>query len=137
MPLVVFTGSFASTRDREALAAAAERSAVEIHPFGPEFVAALAGCALSVSRAGYNTCTALLRARTRAVLAPDPIMSDQRFRADRFAELGLARMVEGDPPPVNDLVTAIRAALDGPPPLHDFNLRGADGAEGCITSTKP
>lgn len=124
MDLVVFTGSFAPPADRAALAAAAGRSAMRIHPFGPEFAAALAGSALSISRAGYNTCAALLRSRTRAVLAPDPVMSDQTYRAQRFAELGLTRMVEGDPPAVEALVAAIGAALTGPAPRHELALDG-------------
>ena len=58
------------------------------------------------------------------MLAPDPIMSDQQYRAARFGELGLARIVEGDPPTVDSLVTAIGTALDAPAPAHDFNLDG-------------
>jgi predicted glycosyltransferase len=123
MRLVVFAGSFAPNSDLAALATAA-RGPIDVRRFGPEFAAALAGSALSISRAGYNTCAAILRSRTRTVLAPDPVMSDQEYRAARFAELGLARVVEDDPPAVDALETAIRAALDGPEPRHDFDLEG-------------
>jgi predicted glycosyltransferase len=130
MQLVVFTGTFARASDLEALAE--ERGPIRIRPFGPEFAAALAGSALSISRAGYNTCAALLRSRTRAVLAPDPAMSDQESRAQRFAQLGLAQIVDGDPPAVDVLAAAIRAALAGPPPRHDFDLEGIAHAEALI-----
>ncbi|MBX3024932.1 hypothetical protein KF840_08470 [bacterium] len=108
---------------------------VRVRPFGPEFEAVLAAATLSISRAGYNTCAALLRARTRAVLAPDPIMSEQTFRARRCADLGLAHVVEGDAPSREMLVAAMRAAIDGPPPRHDFALDGAIESETRIAAT--
>jgi predicted glycosyltransferase len=122
--LVVFAGAFVAPADLQALEAAAERAPIQIRRFGPEFDALLDGGALSVGRAGYNTCAALLRSRTRAVLAPDPVMSDQERRARRFADLGLARIVEGDPPGAEALGAAMRAALAGPPPRHDLDLDG-------------
>jgi predicted glycosyltransferase len=133
-PLVVFPGSSASAGERDALAAAGRGGMVRIRPFGPEFEAALEASTLSVSRAGYNTCAALLRARTRSVLAPDPIMSDQTFRARRFADLGLAQIVEGNPPPVEAIAAAMRAALDGPPPRHDLALDGVSESEAHIAA---
>ncbi len=124
MQLVVFPGAFTSDSDFEALAAAAERGPFDIRRFGPEFASALDGGALSISRAGYNTCVALLRARARAVLAPDPVMSDQGFRARRFAALALAQVVEGDPPDVASVMVAMRRALAGPAPQHRFDIDG-------------
>lgn len=123
LPLVVFAGSFATGAELERLAAAA-RGPIRLRRFAPDFATALGGSALSISRAGYNTCAALLRARAPAVLVPDPTMSDQTYRARRFAALGLARTVEGDPPAVDALVTAMRGALSGPPPRHAFDLEG-------------
>ncbi len=132
MRLLVFAGSFASRSDIDALAAV-ERGPVHIRRFGPGFAAALGASALSISRAGYNTCAALLRSRTRAVLVPDPVMSDQVYRARRFAELGLARIVEGEPPAVDALVTAMRGALTGPEPWHDLDLDGVANTGALIT----
>lgn len=123
MPLVVFAGGFATRADLDGLAAV-ERGPIRLRRFGPGFAAALAGSALSISRAGYNTCAALLRTPTRAVLVPDPAMSDQSYRARRFAQLGLAQIAEGDPPAVDALVAAMRAALAGPPPRHALDLDG-------------
>jgi predicted glycosyltransferase len=131
-PLLVFPGGSASADECEALAAAAGN--VRVRPFGPEFGAVLEAATLSISRAGYNTCAALLRSRTRAVLVPDPAMSDQTFRARRFADLGLAQTVEGDPPPVEALAAAMRAALAGPPPRHDLDLDGAARSEASIAA---
>ena len=133
MPLIVFAGSFATRADLDRLAAV-ERGPVRIRRFGPGFAAALGGSALSISRAGYNTCAALLRARPRAVLVPDPVMSDQTYRARRFAQLGLAQIVEGDPPAVDALVTAMRAALAGPAPQHSFDLDGVANTGAAIAA---
>ncbi|MBX3025480.1 hypothetical protein KF840_11305 [bacterium] len=133
MPLLVFAGGFATPADLARLAAV-EREPIRLRGFGPEFAAALAGSPLSISRAGYNTCAALLRARTRAVLVPDPAMSDQTYRARRFAQLGLAQVVEGDPPAVDALAAAMRAALAAPPPRHAFDLDGVAHTETAIAA---
>jgi predicted glycosyltransferase len=124
MRLVVFAGGFATASDLAALDVAAAGGPVHVRRFAAEFPTLLRGSALSISRAGYNTCVALLRSRTPAVLAPDPVMSDQEYRAQRFARLGLASVVEGDPPAEEALAAAIRSALASPPARHDFDLDG-------------
>jgi predicted glycosyltransferase len=97
---------------------------VRIEPFAADFQARLAGSALSVSQAGYNTCVELLAARVPAVLVPNPRMSDQRIRAERLARHGLAEVVDGDPPAVEALAQAMGRALGSPPPVHRFDLGG-------------
>lgn len=124
MRLVVFPAAFASGGDLETLAAAAERGPFQLRRFGPEFNQLLGPSALSISRAGYNTCAALLGARVCTVLSPDPTMPDQQFRARRLAQLGLATCVDGNPPDIAALMAAIRTALAGSPPPHGFAVDG-------------
>jgi predicted glycosyltransferase len=124
MHLIVFPSAAADASELEALETLAGDGPFRIRRFGPEFERCLHASALSISRAGYNTCAALLRSRTRAVLAPDPVMSDQEFRAKRFVELGLATVVEGSPPDVGALMSAIQTTLTSAPPRHGFAIDG-------------
>lgn len=124
MELIVFPGAFAERDDVDALTVAARHGRFRIQPFGPEFGTLLPHAALSISRAGYNTCAALLRAQTPAVLVPDPAMSDQGFRARRLAERGLAQVVAGEPLDAEALMAAMRSAVAHRPPRHDFDLAG-------------
>ena len=89
--------------------------------FGP----ALAGSALSISRAGYNTSVEVLMAGVPAVVAPDATMSDQGARARRLASLGLVTLVEGDPPHPDDVAAAIARAMAMPRPGARVDLDGA------------
>ncbi|MEM8886278.1 MAG: glycosyltransferase, partial [Planctomycetota bacterium] len=91
-------------------------------PFVADFVDRLAGASLSISQAGYNTCTNILETRTPAVLAPHPLMPDQQVRARRFAELGLAQHVDAETVDVDGLHEAAARARA---PRHDFDLDGA------------
>jgi predicted glycosyltransferase len=87
---------------------------VAVHPFSTRFEAWLDGATVSVSRAGYNTCAALLRSPAAAVLVPDPSLSDQTRRAQLFGAAGVAIPVEssGAAPPVEALAAAMATALD-------------------------
>ena len=124
MRLKVFASAAANDDELATLAAAAEGGPFQIRPFGAEFERVLHDSAFSISRAGYNTCAALLRARTRAVLVPDPVMSDQAFRARRLAQLGLATVVEGDPPDVQALMAAVEATVARARPRHELAVDG-------------
>ena len=99
---------------------------VTVHPFSESFTAFLHTAALSISRAGYNTSTALLRSRVPAVVVPSTRVSDQSFRAQRFADAGLAVVVSGHHDADPDvLARAIEAAIDRPRPMHTLDLDGA------------
>lgn len=113
----VFAGLFVSPAELAALECEAARLGdVTVVPFAGDFPAWLEGAALSVSRAGYNTCARLLSSRTGvpAVLVPNPQMSDQVQRASVMAKLGWAAMVLGDPPEVTALARQIRATYGAP-----------------------
>ncbi|MGH7894392.1 MAG: glycosyltransferase family protein [Candidatus Binatia bacterium] len=124
MCLLVFPDPFAGAAETEALRAAARDERVRLCGFTPEFAHWLEGSALSISRGGYNTSVQLLRSRVAAVVVPDPRMSDQGPRARRLAELGLATVVEGDPPPADAVAAAIAQALAEPPRRHGLDLGG-------------
>jgi predicted glycosyltransferase len=121
MRLVIFAGLSGEGAD---LDARGEGSTVVL-PFSPEFPSRLRRSALSISRAGYNTCADLLAARVvPAVLVPHPRMSDQGVRAERMRAHGLATLAPGDPPAPDALMEAIRQALAAGPAAHRFALGG-------------
>jgi len=122
MCLVVFAGPSLAERDLDALR---QRSAIVLS-FSPEFPAWLRRSALSVSRAGYNTCADLLNARVPAVLVPHPRMSDQGLRAERMRAHGLAAVIMGDPPDVEAFIEAIRTVSAERPAPHSFALCGVE-----------
>ena len=99
---------------------------VMLRPFGADFLPLLQAAALSVSCAGYNTCANILETRCRAVLVPDPEMSDQTIRAALLAARHVAVVV---PPAGLDgtkLAAAMLKCLAASPPGHDIALDGAE-----------
>jgi predicted glycosyltransferase len=78
-----------------------------------DFGELLAGCALSVSQAGYNTVCDILRTGCRSVLIPyaDLGETEQTFRAARMRQAGLAQMVKEDDLSPAALAAAIDAAM--------------------------
>ena len=124
MQLLVFPSPFPGADEVEALRAATRGGPFQLRTFSPDFTTWLAGSALSISRAGYNTSSQILKVGARSVLVPDPDRSDQGPRAMRLAELGLATVVEGRPARVEDIAAAIETALTRPPARHEFDLDG-------------
>jgi predicted glycosyltransferase len=128
--LVAFCPLRSSDADISALRRLALDSSVRVEPFSCDFLPWLAEADLSISRAGYNTCANLLETRRRALLIPDPAMSDQPFRARRFDERGLAEVLD-DPGPER-CAEAILRALARPEPDHDFALDGAERTRALV-----
>jgi len=123
--LRVYCGLFWSDDEIEKLRERAADGRCFVFPFTGDFLRQVENADLSISRAGYNTCTNLLEARCRALLLPDSRMSDQQFRAQRFAAHGLAEVVSGEEPSVAELAEAIDTALRRERPRHGFDLDGA------------
>lgn len=76
----------------------------------PNLPELMAGAALSISQAGYNTLLELLAARTRAVVVPyeGGVETEQRLRADLLADAGALEVV-----PENGLdADTLGAAMD-------------------------
>jgi predicted glycosyltransferase len=126
MPLVVFPGPFLGAPEREALQRATKEGPFQLRAFTPDFDRWLAGSALSISRAGYNTSVRILSGQIRSVLVPDPDMSDQDPRARRFAERGLATVVAGAVPTVEAIAGAIEVASTREPKPHGLDLGGVE-----------
>lgn len=96
--------------------------------FRGDFGALLAAARLSVSQAGYNTVSDVLRAGCRSVLVPFAAggETEQSFRAARLAELGLATVLPEDNLSGWTLAGAVDAALAGPwSGEHPLALDGA------------
>jgi predicted glycosyltransferase len=99
---------------------------IRLEPFSGEFLRWMADADVSISQAGYNTCTNVLETRVRAILVPNPATLDQVIRARRMAELGLARTLEAPDLDSDRLATAILDTLAGPRPVHTLDLQGAE-----------
>ena len=129
MSLHVFAPAHAQPHELTTIAASASASAGErvvVHPFSDSFGAWLEGAALSISRSGYNTATAILRSRVPAVLVPDPSVSDQPPRAAMLQAANLAVFVDdGDVPDVAALRDAMLRAVARGRPNVELDLDGA------------
>lgn len=123
--MVVFAGAFMSDPDRELAGATCETHGAELRPFSRDFAAWLAAADLSISRGGYNTVVALLAARTRALVFPGAEVTDQAFRTERLAALGLIGTCAEARLDGVALAGMIRDSLGRPRPLHDIDLGGA------------
>ena len=93
-----------------------------------DFPHLLARCRASISQAGYNTVTDIIRAGARAVLVPyaEAREREQTVRAEVLAERGLAVALSPERLTPENLAAAVDAAADLPgrraPPI---NLEGA------------
>jgi predicted glycosyltransferase len=130
--LIVFLPlyGYESAKNAERLSAGPAGDSVRIMSFTPSFLDWLHRADLSVSHAGYNTCTELLLTRTPAILVPDPRMSDQCPRARILASRGLAQTLDLRDLTSQRLADAIVAGLSrrmdaGSSPHGDVNLDGA------------
>jgi len=130
--LTLFTGLFFPSEATAALRTEAEETAVRVEPFSTDFVAALAGADVSVSRAGYNTCANVLESAVRCVLVPSTARSDQGLRAARLARVGLARVLDADPPAPDAIAEAVLAAAEDARLRPDVDLDGATRAAAVI-----
>jgi predicted glycosyltransferase len=104
------------------------RPAVVVEAYRPDLGAHLAGAALSVSQAGYNTVLDLVAHRVRAVVVPYEGSGDEQpLRAGLLAARGLLEIVpEAELTPAR-LAAAMDAALARPgfpAPVH-LDLNGA------------
>jgi predicted glycosyltransferase len=114
-PWRIVTGPYLSEAERRALEAEARRlpqagrPAVVVEGHRPALGAHLAGAALSVSQAGYNTVLDLLAHRVRALVVPYEASGDEQpLRARLFGERGLLAIL-----PETELTPArLAAAMD-------------------------
>ena len=131
MPLLVFPGPVGEA-DHAALQRAIGDGPGRLFGFSPDFPAWLASSALSISRAGYNTCGQILAAGTRSILVPNPENADQAPRARRLAKLGLATVVEREPLDAEAIASAVVTALAAPPGRHTLDLEGVPATRAML-----
>jgi predicted glycosyltransferase len=100
-------------------------SNIRLMSFTPEFIHYMKAADISISQAGYNTCTNILETRTRSILVPDAKMSDQLPRAELMSKYGMATMIHPGELSVDNLVYSITELLQSPRPEHNIALDGA------------
>ena len=103
-------------------------SGVEVERNRRDFPHLLARCRASISQAGYNTVTDIIRAGARAVLVPyaEAREREQTVRAEVLAERGLAVALSPDRLTPESLAAALDAAADLPDlPARPIDLQGA------------
>jgi predicted glycosyltransferase len=130
--LVICSGLASPPGSLRALAAAEGADSIVVQPFSPDYLAWLGTAQLSVSCAGYNTCANLLQLRCRALLVPDPQMSDQPERARILAARGITCMIDPRQLDARVLANAIRTTLAMSPAPHDIALNGAERTRAII-----
>jgi predicted glycosyltransferase len=100
---------------------------------------------LVVSMGGYNTMIEVAGLGKRALVAPRPGSGEQAQRANRFAALGLVRLLDPSTLTARLLATAIQDALSSPAPTFRLDLGGLDvvgealakAVQACPQSTAP
>jgi predicted glycosyltransferase/peptidoglycan/xylan/chitin deacetylase (PgdA/CDA1 family) len=112
--------------ERFAALAQAAPSHVIVERARPDFPALLAGAAMSVSQAGYNTMIDLARAGVPAVVVPfeEGSEAEQRLRAERFAAAGKVTMLPAADCTGETLAVAVSAALAGQRPFPGYLATG-------------
>lgn len=109
----------------EAADGAAAGTDITSIPFSAHYLAWLGAADLSVSHAGYNTCANLLATWARAIVVPNPRMSDQAARAAMLQSLGVATVLPAAGLTPAALADALYAGLERPRPAHALRLDGA------------
>ena len=116
----------------EGFAASTLNNTILWRPFSADFLAWMRQAELAIVCAGYNTCANLLETRCRALLVPNPAMSDQRFRAQLLGDSGLAFALDSANLTAVNMTRAILQALESPKPSHDISLDGARRAAAFV-----
>lgn len=103
----------------------------------PDFPALLAGCAVSLSQAGYNTVLDLVMARRPAIVVPFDAGSEteQAIRAEAMEQAGLARclrLLGADAVTPVGLVAAVASSIGRAPPASKLAVDGARHAAAIL-----
>jgi predicted glycosyltransferase len=122
---LVVTGPLMARRKRDQLRNEARCDHLSFIEFTPDLVSYLAAADLVVSMAGYNAVCEMLSLGVRSLLIPRvrPRL-EQRLRAERLAERGLARVLLPQALSPERLATEIKATLDSPPPQVVLDMDG-------------
>ena len=134
--MVIFTGPFMPQTQYDALERLCKGGPFHIDRFTSHFLQWMQMADLSISRAGYNTCMNILETRTRAILIPGTLVSDQKFRAKRMATLGLAECIVSGRLNPFCLAESIQRGLSKEPLNHNISLNGAEETRRYLGSFK-
>ena len=93
--LHVFTCPFMNDETFDRLQARGDGN-VRVSRFTSDFLSYLAAADLSVSMAGYNTCMNIMAAQVPALVWPFSENREQRYRAERLAQLGALEILSDD-----------------------------------------
>lgn len=120
-PLVasyVVVGPLLPDEDRgEINALASECANLQLTEFDPDFPSAVAAADVVVCMGGYNSVIEAIYFQKRPIIVPRlPGPEEQVLRAEGFARLGLARVVDPATLSPETLWSAIRVELRAPPP---------------------
>lgn len=100
----------------------------------PDFRARLAGAAVSISQAGYNTLVEAVAAGTPTLAVPFETdrEKEQRMRAEKFAARGWIKMMPENLLNAHDLATAIDGLAGTAPPRAAIDLDGGAGSVAAL-----
>lgn len=124
--MIIFTGPFMPQVQYADLKRMCNGGPFQIDRFTSHFLQWMQCADLSISRAGYNTCMNILETRTKAILVPGSLVSDQKFRAKRMAALGLAECIAGNRLNSFCLAESIQLGLAKEGVHHNISLNGAE-----------
>lgn len=116
--LTIFTGPYLPEGDfRELTAKCAGDPRIEVNRFTPDLALEMRRANLSISLAGYNTCMDIIVAGVAAIVLPFTGNNnlEQTQRAQKLAELGLARIIAPGELNAERLADLIGLSLRRPP----------------------
>ena len=123
--LVIITGPYVDPDGFRRLELMTDVATIRLYKSAERLLPWMDAADLSISRAGYNTCTNILASGSRAIVLPSPVMSDQLLRARRLSERGLLSVIEPDSVTPAEIAQTIRDTLSKRPPGHEVDLGGA------------
>ncbi|MFN7730408.1 MAG: amino acid adenylation domain-containing protein [Pirellula sp.] len=135
--MVIFAGLFAEKGQYEALEQMLQGGPFQLRRFGNDFLNWMRHSDLSISQAGYNTTMNVLETRTRAILAPNRVMTDQTKRARTLGERGLIDVIDIETITPEQLSSRILTAFSRQRPEHSIDTNGAQRTCDIIDSLLP
>jgi predicted glycosyltransferase len=132
--MVIFGGVHAADEEIEGLVSGCGDGSVVVRRAAQDFLCWLQAADLSISRAGYNTCTNILATGVPAILLPSRSLSDQHARARVFAQKSIAQFLPDEELTPERLAVMIERGLDAVPTTHGVSLDGADATAAIIES---
>lgn len=132
--MVIFAGTHSTADDLERLRRACAGGPFLVLHATRDFLCWLQSADLSISRAGYNTCTNILATGVPSILLPSRSNIDQEPRARVFAIRGMGYVLHDDELNPERLAHIIERALERMPATHEVALDGAKATAALMES---